>query len=67
MPPDERIVVEPKPLDPDLAPENEARDGARIGCVYTWPPLIPPFPVVGRAWDVNVGALRYPRYTFTPL
>ena len=58
-PPDERIVVEPKPLFAGLAPENEL--GARTGCEYTCP--VPPLPVVGRAWDVKVAGVTPPRYT----
>jgi hypothetical protein len=61
--PDERIVVEPKPLYAGLEPENEPRDTPpkpRAGCEYTWPPLIPPF-ADGRPTDVNVDGLPGPR------
>ena len=62
IPPDERIDVEPKPLLPDLVPETEPRDVARVGWLNDWPPdLTAPCPAAGLAWDVDVRALREPR------
>jgi len=67
VPPDERIVVEPKPLLLGLVPAEPRDDppvGARIGWLYTWPPdLTAAFPAVGLGWDVNVCAPPEPRYT----